>query len=187
MSAALLPPNATPLETALADAIGARHDVAVPVRDLWSPERCPAALLPWLAWALSVDVWDAGWPEVVKREVIAESLDVHRIKGSRRSVERAIAAMGLGDVTIVEGFGANRYNGAQLYDGSQTYGQEGNWAEYRVFVSQLISNRQADAIRASLALTAPARSHLVELNFVEAPLLYDGAGDYDGAFNHGVT
>ena len=187
MTAALLPPNMTALERAAADAIGARFDAPVPIRDLWSPERCPAPLLPWLAWALSVDVWDAAWPEVTKRRAIADSLAIHRIKGSRASVERAVAAMDLGAVEIVEGNSANRYDGATLYDGSQTYGAASHWAEYRVFVAQPVSNAQAGQIRASLAATAPARSHLAALNFTEAPLLYDGAGTYDGNFNYGVA
>ena len=187
MTAALLPPNATALERAAADAIGARFDAPVPIRDLWSPERCPAALLPWLAWALSVDVWDAAWPEATRRRVIAESLAIHRIKGSRASVERAIAAMDLGVVEIVEGNAANRYDGATLYDGTQTYGAASHWAEYRVFAAQRISNAQADLIRASLAATAPVRSHLAALDFTAAPLLYDGAAPYDGSFNYGVA
>lgn len=187
MTAALLPPNATPLERAAADALGARFDGPVPIRDLWSPERCPAALLPWLAWALSVDVWDATWPEETRRRVIAESLAVHRIKGSRASVERAIAAFLPGAVEIVEGNSANRYDGTTLYDGAESYGAPSNWAEYTVFVTRLVSNAQAAQIRASLASTAPARSHLAALNFTEAPLLYDGAGTYDGSVNYGVA
>jgi len=132
-------------------------------------------------------VWDAAWPEVTKRRAIADSLAIHRIKGSRASVERAVAAMDLGAVEIVEGNSANRYDGATLYDGSQTYGAASHWAEYRVFVAQPVSNAQAGQIRASLAATAPARSHLSEMNFTQAPLLYDGAGTYDGNFNYGVA
>ncbi len=28
----------------------------------WHPQTCPEALLPWLAWSLSVDEWDESWP-----------------------------------------------------------------------------------------------------------------------------
>lgn len=59
----LLPPNATELERALELLIDARiGDISTPLRDLWSAENCPEALLPWLAWALSVDQWSADWP-----------------------------------------------------------------------------------------------------------------------------
>lgn len=187
MTAALLPPNATALERAAADAIGARADMGVPVRDLWSPERCPAPLLPWLAWALSVDVWDDAWPEATRRRVIAESLSIHRIKGSRASVERAIAAMGLGEVTIVEGVDAIFYDGGSLHDGQQDYGLPHFWWEYRVYVRRLLSIAQADQMRAALAAVQPLRCRLAEVWFVEAAALYDGQRLYDGTYSHGVA
>lgn len=97
----LLPPNRSPLEARVA----ASHPLALPVplRTLWNPAACPAELLPFLAWAFSVDVWEADWPEATKRAVIAESFAVHRIKGTRLAVEKALAAMGI-KVTLTEWF-----------------------------------------------------------------------------------
>lgn len=97
----LLPPNRSPLEARVA----ASHPLALPVplRTLWNPATCPAELLPFLAWAFSVDVWEADWPEATKRAVIAESFAVHRIKGTRLAVEKALAAMGI-KVTLTEWF-----------------------------------------------------------------------------------
>lgn len=187
MTAALLPPNATAFERAAADVIGARFDGAVPVRDLWSPERCPAPLLPWLAWALSVDVWDAAWPEATRRRVIAESLSVHRIKGSRAAIDRAIAAMGLGEVTVIEGAGAVLHDGSRLHDGAETHGVPAHWAEYRVYVRRLISIAQAARIRAQLAAVQPARCQLSEIVFVEAAALHDGRRVHDGTYSHGAA
>ncbi|MGS4945207.1 phage tail protein I, partial [Meridianimarinicoccus sp. RP-17] len=67
----LLPPNATPVERGF-EAAGARITaLPVPVRDTWNPATCPATLLPWLAWALSVDNWDPTWTEGQQRAVIA--------------------------------------------------------------------------------------------------------------------
>jgi len=57
-SANLLPPNATQAERALSQAIVARP-LPVDITALWDADRCPAALLPWLAWALSVVEWKA--------------------------------------------------------------------------------------------------------------------------------
>ena len=91
----LLPPNATPLERALEQALARIEDVPVPVDTLWDPWRCPAELLPWLAWACSVDEWDPDWPEHVKRRVIAAAPDVHRLKGTCAAVERALRAIGV--------------------------------------------------------------------------------------------
>jgi len=91
----LLPPNATPFERALERALARIEDVPVPVDTLWDPHRCPAELLPWLAWAWSVDEWDPDWPEHVKRRVIAAAPEVHRLKGTRAAVERALRAIGV--------------------------------------------------------------------------------------------
>jgi phage tail P2-like protein len=86
----LLPPNATRLERALVDVL-IEHDVEVPIAELWDPATCPLSLLPWLAWGLSVDQWDADWPEAVKRQAVADSIALHRIKGTRASVEAVLA------------------------------------------------------------------------------------------------
>jgi phage tail P2-like protein len=88
----LLPPNATPQETAIEAATARIADVPVPNATLWNPATCPAALLPWLAWALSVDEWDGTWPEARQRAVIAASIGVHRRKGTRGAVVAALAA-----------------------------------------------------------------------------------------------
>jgi phage tail P2-like protein len=92
-----LPSNATALERALADVDGTRL-LATPtafIAGLWDPATCPADLLPYLAWALSVDVWNPDWPEATKRAVIAASPSIHRRKGTRAAVEDAVGALGL--------------------------------------------------------------------------------------------
>ncbi|WP_313073381.1 phage tail protein I [Melaminivora sp.] len=88
----LLPPGTTALEHAL-EAGGARLDaLSVPLRELWSPAACPAPLLPWLAWAFSVDAWDDAWSEPQKRAAIAASYAVHRAKGTVAAVRQALRA-----------------------------------------------------------------------------------------------
>lgn len=97
----LLPPNRTELESRVASS----HPLTLPVplRTLWNPHTCPVHMLPFLAWAFSVDHWSPDWPERVKREVIAASFQVHRIKGTRLAVDRALEAMGV-DIEITEWF-----------------------------------------------------------------------------------
>lgn len=86
----LLPPNVTRLERAL-EATGARlSDVPVPLRDIWNPATCPAYLLPWLAWGVSIDFWDAGWTEAEKRLAIAGAIDAQRRKGTRSSLREVL-------------------------------------------------------------------------------------------------
>jgi phage tail P2-like protein len=95
VAVSLLPISASPRERALLTAELARLSVHTPERiaTIWNPATCPAALLPWLAWAVSVDVWDATWSEATKRAVIAAAPAVHRLKGTRVAVRRALDAL----------------------------------------------------------------------------------------------
>jgi|GEM_PF-1176663 len=96
------PPSATPFQVAIAGVDAARlAALPVPIDVLWNPYLCPVPVLPYLAWALSVDVWDDSWTEERKRKVIAAAPAVHRLKGTRGAVERALAAFDL-EATIVE-------------------------------------------------------------------------------------
>jgi phage tail P2-like protein len=87
----LLPPNATPLERALAASTARLADVPIALDPLIDPATCPAELLPWLAWGESVDIWETSWTEARKREAIAESILLHRRKGTRWAVETILA------------------------------------------------------------------------------------------------
>lgn len=87
----LLPPNATPLERALEAGLAPIAGIDPAIGDLWNPATIPAEWLPWLAWSLSVDTWDADWPEAEKRDAVARSIALHRVKGTRASVEMTIA------------------------------------------------------------------------------------------------
>lgn len=91
---ALLPPNSTRLERLAAEALASIGDVPVPLRDLADPDRCPVALLPYLAWARSVDRWESTWSEATKRQVIKSAYFVHAHKGTQGAIRRAIAPLG---------------------------------------------------------------------------------------------
>lgn len=90
----LLPPSATDQERALDEATARLGDVPVRVRETWNPDTCPAALLPWLAWAFSVDEWNSAWTETQKREAIKASAYIHRHKGTAGAMRRAVDALG---------------------------------------------------------------------------------------------
>lgn len=91
----LLPPNATEAERALSETLARTLSVPTPVRDVWNPNTCPAAILPWLAWAFSVDNWDPTWTDAQKRQTIATAVAVHRYKGTIGAVREAITALGV--------------------------------------------------------------------------------------------
>ena len=99
----LLPPNATVVERAIEMAAARIENVPTPARHMWNPQTCPTQLLPWLAWAFSVDEWDTTWTEVQKRATIATSYSVHRRKGTIGAVRRALGALDL-DIDIIEWF-----------------------------------------------------------------------------------
>lgn len=93
-SGSLLPPNATALERNAARATARIERVPVPLRTLWNPATCPANLLPFLAWAFSVDRWDPAWPLATKRAVTANSYFVHRKKGTIGALRRVVEPVG---------------------------------------------------------------------------------------------
>lgn len=92
----LLPINATPQEVALEQSTARISDVPTPLREVWNPNTCPASLLPWLAWALSVDEWNPTWTDDQKRNIIRSSVEIHRHKGTIGSVRRVAESFGLG-------------------------------------------------------------------------------------------
>jgi phage tail P2-like protein len=90
----LLPPNASQLEQLAAQALARIERVPIPIRDLVNPDRCPVDLLPYLAWAFSVDRWDSSWSEAIKRQVIKTSYYVHSRKGTIGALRRVVEPLG---------------------------------------------------------------------------------------------
>lgn len=78
----------------MAEAVARMSNVPVLVRESWDPNTCPAELLPWLAWAFSVDEWDTDWTEQEKRDVINASVEVHKHKGTIGAIDRALKPLG---------------------------------------------------------------------------------------------
>lgn len=94
MSDRLLPVGSSALEVAAAEACAKIETLPVSLRKLWNAKTCPVELLPYLAWAWSVDRWDARWPEATKRSVVAASEYVHRHKGTIGSLRRVVEPLG---------------------------------------------------------------------------------------------
>ena len=94
MVACLLPGNATELERLSAQAMAQIERVPVPLRDLWNPDACPLELLPYLAWAFSVDRWSQSWPESAKRNSIKAAYFIHSRKGTIGALRRVVEPLG---------------------------------------------------------------------------------------------
>ncbi len=182
----LLPQNQMPLEAALVNAAELPLNPER-IAALWDAEVCPVALLPWLAWALSVDEWDDAWTEGRKRAAVLQAVQLHRKKGTPWAVLRALEVHGYPGCELIEYAEFHRawQETAGLYmDG--TWGMDGrfmapniidgsaamrravlnHWAQYaiRVNAAEEIWNRDAQRGIAQVAKRyAPARAHLVAL------------------------
>lgn len=183
----LLPPNSTQLEkdlVTLADNRFRRYPNQLDA--LWNADTIPAALLPFLAWAMSLDIWDDSWGESTQRQVIKESIQWHRRKGTVWSIREVLRWFGHDNVTIEEG-SANLYDGLVNYDGTATYANPESWAYYNIILNEPIDNAQALKLRAMLEKVAPKRSELVTLDYRTATIYYNGASTYDGTYNYGAA
>ena len=90
----LLPGNSTPLERQAAQALAQIQRVPIPLRQLCNPDTCPVDLLPYLAWAFSVDRWDSKWTEAAKRAAIRSSHYIHSRKGTIGALRRVVEPLG---------------------------------------------------------------------------------------------
>ncbi len=189
----LLPPNSTALERAIEGAMASPITaIEIPISQLWNPQTCPLHMLPYLAWALSVDEWDPNWSEEDQRNVVAESVELHRLKGTLGSIKRVLKSAGYGDATVLENLDAQLRDGSVTRNGHHVYGgstgNEGNeWAQYRVYLTRPITIEQATQVRRLLNNTAPARCHLAGLHFDRALHLHNGTLMRDGQFTRGVA
>ncbi len=143
----LLPPNQTRLEASLANTAAMAHTPEV-LAQLWDAQRCPVQLLPWLAWALSVDEWDDGWTEPQKRAQVLGAIALHRKKGTPWAVKQALIRAGVEMPKLIEHI-----------DGA-------HWAEFDVHISVVdrpLTNETVTQAMALINAYKAARSHLRRL------------------------
>lgn len=166
----LLPPNATPQERSISNAIARAVDVPVPIASLSNPETAPAPLLPWLAWAESVDEWDVNWTEAQRRGAIKASFAVHAKKGTAAALRYAIQGIGY-DVDVTEWFQTSPAGAPYTFACTFVVDQEG------------IETPEAfDRVAAVATATKNLRSHMTGVNIraVTRATKYIGAATYLG-------
>lgn len=183
----VLPSGSGRAELALARSVRDALTFSIPNGNLWNPETCPDSVLPWLAWALSVDNWDAAWPAERKRAVIAAAVAIHRKKGTPWSVKAALDAAGYGTATLIEHTDAAVFDGAVPRDGTRTRAAADHWAEYRVILDRPMTIAQAEAVRRILSTVAPARCHLKVLDYTRAANIYNATVPRDGSYRRGIA
>jgi len=99
----LLPLNSTLLERGVE--VATEEVTEIPLRTLYNADTCPVHLLPYLAWAWSVDRWDPSWAEPVKRAAIKASYYIHAHKGTIGALRRVVEPLGY-LIEIIEWFNA---------------------------------------------------------------------------------
>lgn len=167
MNNRLLPVGSSVLEVAAAQACAELARIPVPVRDLWNPAICPITLLPYLAWAFSVDHWDEGWPESVKRNVVTSAFYLHRHKGTLGAVRRVVEPLGY-LIKVLEWWQSNDPPGT-----------------FRLDIGVLetgITEAMYQEMERMIADAKPVSRHLIGLNIVQDVngQIYTGVGTFDG-------
>lgn len=183
----LLPPAATPLERAIEQTQAVRLDLAAIVPTLWNAATCPAALLPHLAWALSVDEWDNGWSIEKKRTVIAEARYIHQHKGTPSAIRRALASIGQPDADLIERTDCIKRDGSRKHNGWHRRFGRGGWATYRINLKRPVTIDQAQQIKRLLAAVQRNCVHLVAIDFSRATVRRNGTAARNGAYTRGVV
>lgn len=179
----LLPTHCAPQELTLEDATARIGRVPVQLRMLWRPRDCPTALLPWLAWTLSVDEWDPAWPEAVQRAMIAESALLHARKGTPWAVKRALQLMGYSNVEVLEG-STYRRDGTHVRDGAINHGGDIGSYEFdiRLNIGAIPDPASITEIRRRVSMYKNARSHL--RNIIAFGIFHDGEHAHDGSITY---
>ncbi|WP_342249650.1 phage tail protein I [Sphingomonas sp. OTU376] len=165
--ASLLPPNSTPLERALERVMARMMAMPVLLRDLVSPDNCSLPLLPYLAWALSIDSWSSDWPEAVKRSRVRRAMEIQRRKGTSESVRAVVESFG-GAVALREWWPTEPRGAPHTFDLAITLSGDGGTETSPAF---------ADAVIAEVRRTKPVRSHFTYTQGVNLarPLAIAGA------------
>ena len=102
----LLPINATVFLKDLESVTAKSLDLKTLNRFVNNPDEAPENILPWIGWSLSIDTWDDNWSLEVKRKMIRNSLILHKIKGTKGAVKRALEILGV-KVKITEWWEVN--------------------------------------------------------------------------------
>jgi phage tail P2-like protein len=115
-TALLLPPNRSPLETALVQTLHTLEHPERTVAALYRPSAAggiAAALLPWLAWGNDVLAWPRTADETQRRALTANSWHLHRQMGTLAGL-RSMAGVFGATITAAVVPPAKTYAGASL-------------------------------------------------------------------------
>lgn len=152
-------------------------------------DRVDASLLPVLAeeYSLLDDGWELAATETAQRALLKGAIRLHRLKGTPAAIREIFRMLGLGEIQLDEGRSGKRRDGTFSRDGYAIRGKHlEHWAHYRVRCFRQLTVKQAAAARRMLASVAPARCHLVEINFAAAAIIRNGYARRDGSYTRGI-
>ncbi|WP_299144140.1 phage tail protein I [uncultured Tateyamaria sp.] len=146
----ILPSSSTPqvraVETVMAEP---KAGLQQPLAHLWNVDTCPVDLLPWMAWAFSIDLWEHNWPEETQRQVVRNAISIHRRKGTKGAVEDALSDLGFW-AEVIEWF--------QAGGDPHTFSVDA-YADDLVDFGWPVTPEQIDALRRHIDYVKPVRSH----------------------------
>lgn len=175
----LLPRNAKKQERDLEAVVERFADLPVPLRDIWNPRKCPADLLPWLAWSFRVDFWHENLPDDVKRNLIMGAITWHRKKGTIWAVKKILDYLGF-EATVKEWF--------ELGTKAHTFSVTGYYKEdpNNLF---FLGKDTEEILTEALIKAKPERSHLIFLTVAPPPVdMKDHICRWDWCtWDHGVS
>ncbi len=202
----LLPSQYALRERALEAAAGERLNALVsPALTLWDADNCPADHLPQLAAALSVDFWYvqdvryagfAGaktgddWPEAVKRQMVKQAPELHRLKGTPAGLIKALAILGYGHSYLRE-FVAWKHDGTFTRNGAIAYGQTLTWYQFDVYLQAgaIPDANTLNTLRRYIQAFKPTHARLRRIYYASCKHngqhQRDGQINYDGGLSYG--
>ena len=86
----LLPPNSTRLEKSVATQADRIIAISVGFAAMHHVDSCPVPYLPWLAWSLRVDFWDADGTDQQKRQAIRDGRTFNLSRGTADALNYAL-------------------------------------------------------------------------------------------------
>jgi phage tail P2-like protein len=145
-----LPPNATKLERDVSETFTSISNIPNPISTIYNVDTCPEHLLPWLAWALSVDFWDSSFSTAQKRQSIKKSFEIHLKKGTVASLEYALKILNI-TFDITEWF----ENGGDPYTFILNVYADSSFENNGVIITDVIAEKVVQIVQQ----TKPVRCH----------------------------
>lgn len=135
-------------------------------------DNVTSAALPHLAEQFHVtglEGWTLCSTDAERRSLIKRAIWLHRKKGTPWAVKEGLKSVGFGGADIDERLPALKFDGSQVFSGSEEYGAGANWARFSINLdlgeTKGVSAEETALIRAVVDEWKNERSHLDNINF----------------------